>query len=82
MAEGVSTRLQKELTQLQKDFDKMEAKLDAKLDVRFEKMAEKFQKDLQVGIQQGLASIIANLSNLIRQATQPSIETKSGKKGF
>ena len=60
----------------------MEDKLDAKLDARFEKMGEKLQKDLQVGIQQGLASITAKLSNLIRQATQPSIETNSGKKVF
>ena len=66
MADGVTTRLQKEVTQLQKDLEKLEVRLEAKLDKMGEKLGEKLQHDLQHGIQQGLAGISADLNNMIR----------------
>ena len=78
MADGVTTRLQKEVTQLQKDLEKLEARIDGKL----EKLGEKFQHDLQVGLQQGLAGITAELGNIIRQLIPRAKEATSRKKHF
>ena len=76
MADGVTTRLQKEVTQLQKDLEKLETRIDVKL----EKLGEKFQHDLQVGLQQGLASITAEMGNIIRQLIPRTEEGYSGQK--
>ena len=46
MADGVTTRLQKEVTQLQKDREKFESKIEGQL----AKMGEKLHNDLQVGL--------------------------------
>ena len=70
MADGVTTRLQKEVSQLQRDLEKLEVQLNVKLD----KMNEKFHLDLQVGLQQmnekyeqGMANITVEIGNVIRQ---------------
>ena len=63
MIDDITNRLQKEVTQIQKDMEKLESHIDAKL----EKMDQKFQENLQSGLQQGLARISADLGNLIKQ---------------
>ena len=76
MIDGVTTRLQRDVTQLQKDMEKLELRIDAKLD----QMGKKFQEDLQVGLQQGLARVSTELGELIRQLLPQAEGTQSGKK--
>ena len=81
MTDGVTTRLQKEVTQLQKDIEKLEVRIEAKLEKMGERMSEKLQQDLHTGIQQGLASLSADLSNMIRQLLPQSEVSHPGQKG-
>ena len=80
MVDGVTTRLQKKVTQLQKEMERMDVKLEGKLEKLGEKLSEKMQLDLQKGLQQGLANISAKLKSLIKQCLSQSEETAFGKK--
>ena len=71
MAEGITTRLQKEVTQLQKEMEKLDSKMEVKLEKMGERLGEKLNMDLQNGLQQGMANLAAELRGIIKQLLPP-----------
>ena len=73
MAEGVTTRLQKEVGQLQKDVEKMESKLDG--------MAEQLQAEIRLEIMKGIETLRLEMVKNGQNASVTTEEAISGKQG-
>ena len=71
MAEGVTTRLQKEVGQLQKDVEKMESKLDG--------MAEQLQAEIRLEIMKGIETLRLEMVKNGQNASVTTEEAIFGK---
>ena len=71
MVEGVTTRLQKEVGQLQKDMEKVEVKIDG--------MAEQLRAEIRLEIMKGMETLCLELVKNGQKTNVPDEETSFGK---
>ena len=74
MTDGVTTRLQKEVTQFQKELERMDARTDEKL----EKMGDKLRTDLFAELRHAVEHFNTEVSS-IKQLLHQSDTVKRGK---
>ena len=78
MAEGVSTRLQKDVSQLQKDLEQMGSKLGS-LETRIEGIAGQIRTDLCLDLKKDLEEMFEKWGRKVEQMVSPTKDTITEK---